>query len=144
MTIVELLSPTNKTPGDGLSEYLVKRSNIFNSDANLVEIDLLRGGQRLPTRQPLEPADFYTFVFHRLALPRVDVYEWTLREPLPVIPVPLAEGDNDAALDLQAAFTTTYDRAGYHYALNYRRAVVPPLDDSVAAWVGSVVNGRTP
>jgi hypothetical protein len=142
VTVVELLSPTNKKPGDGQADYLLKRSNVFDSLANLVEIDLLRGGRRLPTREPLEPADFYAFVFHRQRLPHVDVYEWTMPEPLPVIPVPLAGNDPDAALDLQAAFTTTYDRAGYDYALNYRAPVEPPLDDAAAEWVRSVLEGR--
>jgi len=142
VTVVELLSPTNKKPGDGLGEYLVKRSNVFDSLANLVEIDLLRGGQRMPTREPLEPADFYAFVFHRQRLPHVDVYERTLREPLPVIPVPLAEGDSDAAIDLQAAFTTTYDRAGYDYALNYRAPARPPLEPVAAEWVRSLLSEK--
>jgi hypothetical protein len=65
-----------------------------------------------------------------------------LTDRLPIIPVPLAEGEPDAALDLQAAFTTTYDRAGYDYALNYRRAVAPPLDSANALWVSSLVDGR--
>jgi len=140
VTVVELLSPTNKKPGDGQGEYLVKRSNVFDSPANLVEIDLLRGGQRLPTRESLEPADFYAFVFYRRRLPHVDVYEWTLREPLPVIPVPLADGDPDATLDLQAAFTATYDRAGYDYALNYRSPVEPPIEPAAVEWVRSVLD----
>jgi hypothetical protein len=55
--------------------------------------------------------------------------------------VPLAGDDPDVSLDLQAAFTTTYDRAGYDYALDYRRAVAPPLDASVADWVRSVLQG---
>ncbi|NUQ64118.1 MAG: DUF4058 family protein [Pirellulales bacterium] len=36
---------------------------------------------------------------------------WTLRDQLPAIPIPLAQDDPDAPLDLQTAFTTTYDRA---------------------------------
>jgi len=43
------------------------------------------------------------------------------------------------SLDLQAAFTTTYDRAGYDYALDYSQAVRPSLEASTAEWVRSVV-----
>ena len=32
-------------------------------------------------------------------------------------PIPLTDGDPDVSLDLQTVFTTTYDRAGYDYAL---------------------------
>jgi hypothetical protein len=139
VTVIELLSPVNKKAGEGGNEYLVKRSNIFHTSAHLVEVDLLRGGQRLPTREPLEGADFYAFVCRAERMPQVEVYAWTLRQPLPAIPVPLAEGDSDVPLDLQAAFATTYDRAGYDYALDYRRPVEPPLEPPAAEWVRSIL-----
>jgi hypothetical protein len=142
VTVIELLSPTNKTPGDGYSEYLAKRYNVSYTTAHLVEIDLLRDGQRLATREPLEPGDFYAYVSRTAQASTVEVYHWSLRDRLPVIPIPLAEGDRDVPLDLQAAFTTTYDRWGYNYALNYQRAVEPPLEPTVADWVRSVVAER--
>jgi len=139
VTVIELLSPVNKKAGEGRNEYLVKRSNVFHTPAHLVEIDLLRGGERLPTREPLEPADFYAFVCRTERLPQVEVYPWTLRQPLPVIPIPLAGEDPDVPLDLQAAFTTTYDRAGYDYSLDYLRPVEPPLEPSAAEWARTIL-----
>ncbi len=139
VTVIELLSPWNKTPGEGRTTYLVKRSNILYSQANLVEIDLLRGGLRLPTREPLAPADFHTFVNRNGRLPQVEVYSCTLRDPLPTIPIPLAGDDPDVPLDLQVAFTTTYDRAGYDYSLDYARPPEPPLEPAAAEWVQTVV-----
>jgi len=139
VTVIEVLSPWNKTPGDGRTEYLVKRTNVFLTPAHLVELDLLRGGQRLPTREPLTPADYYAFVCRKQRLPKVDVYAWTLQQSLPPIPIPLAGDDPDVVLDLQAAFTTTYDRAGYDYALNYRRAVEPPLPPAAAEWAQTLL-----
>ena len=139
ITVIEVLSPTNKKGGEERTEYLVKRSNVFATQAHLVEIDLLRGGQRLPTREPLEAADFYAFVCRKERLPQVEVYPWTLRQPLQPIPIPLAGDDPDVPLDLQAAFTTTYDRAGYDYALDYRRPVEPPLGPATADWLRSLL-----
>ena len=139
VTVIELLSPSNKTPGDGWSEYLVNAAIFSYTLAHLVEIDLLRCGQRLPTREPLAPADFYAFVCRRQRLPQAEVYGWTLRDRLPVIPIPLAGDDPDVPLDLQAAFTTTYDRAGYDYAFDYHSPVEPPLEASLSEWVRSVV-----
>jgi Protein of unknown function (DUF4058) len=141
VTVIELLSPWNKTAGEGRNEYLVKRSNVFCTPAHLVELDFLRGGQRLATREPLAPADYYVFVCRKERLPQVDVYGWTLRQPLPAIPIPLAGEDPDVDLDLQAAFTTTYDRAGYDYALDYRRSVEPPLEPATTDWVRSLIAG---
>jgi hypothetical protein len=138
-TVIELLSPWNKTPGLGQEEYLNKRHNVFATPAHLVEIDFLRGGLRLPTIEPLDEGDYFVFVCRRERLPKVDVYGWMLAEPLPPIPVPLADDDPDASLDLAAAFTTTYDRAGYDYSLDYDRAVQPPASPPQKDWIGATL-----
>ena len=138
VTVIELLSPTNKSPGEGSTEYLVKRTNVFQAPTNLVEIDLLRGGRRMATRESLVPADYYAFICRAERLPKVEVYAWTMRDQLPVIRVPLTGGDPDVPLSLQEAFTMTYDRSGYDYALDYRRTVEPPLDAALSEWVRSV------
>ena len=138
VTVIELLSPSNKSPGTGMAEYLAKRANVLRSTSNLVEIDLLRGGERLPTEDPLQPGDYYAFVTRSHRMPEVDVYAWTVRDRLPRIPVPLADGDADASLDLQAAFTITYDRAGYDYSLRYGEDIQPALATRVdAEWLRS-------
>jgi hypothetical protein len=56
VTVIEILSPNNKRAhSSGRQEYLRKREAVLMSDAHLIEIDLLRGGERLPTLQPLPP-----------------------------------------------------------------------------------------
>jgi len=131
-----VLSPDNKRAGsDGHREYLSKREAVLQSTAHLIELDLLRGGRRLPTIEPLPPADYYAFVCRAQHRPRAEVYAWTLRHRLPTIPVPLAADDPDVMLDLQAVFDTVYERAGYDYSLDYHRPVEPPLSDADAAWV---------
>jgi hypothetical protein len=140
VTDIEVLSPDNKRAGsDGRREYLRKREAVLESEAHLVELDLLRGGERLPTLEPLPPAAYYVFVSRATRRPKVEVYPWTLRQPLPTIPVPLAGDDPDVALDLQSSFTTVYDRAGYDYSLNYRQPIEPPLSDVDAAWVRQIL-----
>jgi hypothetical protein len=140
VTVIEVLSPTNKrSSSDGRREYLEKRDDILLSSAHLVELDLLRGGERLPTVERLTPADYYAFVSRHRRRPKVEVYRWTLRDRLREIPVPLAGEDTEVSLDLQAVFTTVYDRAGYDYSLDYRRPVEPPLSDADAAWVQEVL-----
>jgi hypothetical protein len=145
VTVIEVLSPTNKRAGsDGRREYLEKRDAVLLSAAHLVELDLLRGGERLPTVERLTVADYYAFVAREPRRPVAEVYRWTLRDPLPVIPVPLGEGEPDVPLDLQAAFTGIYDRAGYDYSLDYRRPVEPALNEVDAAWVREVLSGWSP
>ena len=46
VTCIELVSPTNKRPGQGLDVYLQKQAECRAGRVNLVEIDLTRGGRR--------------------------------------------------------------------------------------------------
>lgn len=47
VTVIEMLSPTNKTPGEGMEDYRRKQREICASRTNLVESDLLRGGRHV-------------------------------------------------------------------------------------------------
>jgi hypothetical protein len=138
VTVIEFLSPTNKGP-DGRNEFLRKREEVLQSPAHLVELDLLRGGERLPTVEPLPPGDSYAFVSRVPHRPKAAVYVWPLSHLLPAIPIPLAGEDPDVWLNLQLAFTTVYERAAYAYSLDYRQPVEQPLNETDAAWVRQVV-----
>ena len=48
VTMIEVLSPSNKQYGPDRDQYLTKRTLFLHSAVNVVEIDLLRGGPRLP------------------------------------------------------------------------------------------------
>lgn len=142
VAIIEILSPANKRPGsDGRSEYLKKRQAVLQSAVHLVELDLLRGGQRMPLAEPFPPGDYCALVSRAGRRPVVDVYAWSLRHPLPPIAIPLAGDDPDAIVDLQALFNVAYDRAGYDYSLDYRQPILPPLSDEDAAWAREIAAG---
>src|SRR5947209_59877 len=75
VTVIEVLSPTNKRPhSDGQREYLRKRESVLLSAAHLVELDLLRGGERLPTLEPLPLGDYYVVVSRERKRPQAEVY----------------------------------------------------------------------
>lgn len=140
VTIIEVLSPANKRPGgDGRHEYLRRRATVLQSPTHLVELDLLRGGQRLPTVEPLPPADYYALICRGDRRPQVEVYPWTLRQPLPLLPVPLRGEDPDVVLDLQALFQAVHERAGCDYSLDYQLPVEPPLEEPETDWVRALV-----
>src|SRR5207248_10336320 len=61
VTAIEVLSPTNKR-GDGRMEYITRRQRFLLSSAHLMEIDLLRTGQRVPMRDPLPPAAYFVLL----------------------------------------------------------------------------------
>lgn len=138
VTTIEVLSPTNKT-GDDAADYHNKRIELYTRGVNLVEIDLLRGGDRLSFAKPLPPGDYYAFVTREQRRPFVDVYTWALRDPLPSVPVPLLPQDGDAQLSLAQVFADAYRRGHYSTRLRYDRPLSPPMSPADQAWVNEVL-----
>ncbi len=135
ITVVELISPTNKRSGDHRYQYLNKRAIIRQGPAHLVEIDLLRGGKPLPAEDRPE-CDYSVLVSRADRRPRADFWPIRLRDPLPTIPVPLRPEDGEARLDLQALLHRVYDESGYEDYI-YRREPDPPLSGDDAGWARS-------
>jgi hypothetical protein len=132
VTIIELLSPSNKRSGDDRQQYLTKRREILRSAAHLVEIDLLRGFAPMPLRN--RPACDYSVVVSRAERrPVASFWAIRLRERLPVIPIPLRPDDPDAQVDLQAALHSAYDGAGYETHI-YGGTPEPALSPDDQSW----------
>ena len=141
VTHIELLSPTNKrNPGRG--EYLAKRVALHHQQkVSLVEIDLLLGGERLETVEPLPSGDYFAFVTRADRLPAVDVYAWSVRRPLPTIPVPLLAPDPDVPLDLALMARYVYDRGRLGQLLDYGRSPPAALSDADRTWAAELATG---
>lgn len=138
--VVELLSPINKARGLGQQEYLTKRAAFLQSAAHLVELDLLRGGERLPMDEALPPAAYYVFISRAEQRPNCGVWPVRLQDRLPQVPVPLSAEDSPVLLDLQAALDEVYDAAGYRDMLNYHHGTEPPLSQEEAAWADALLD----
>lgn len=117
IAVIELLSPTNKSKGR--DEYLIKRDAVLSADVHLVEFDLLVNGQRLPTAEPVPQDDYYAFVARHECRPLCDVYHWSVRQPLPAVPIPLKSPDADIIVELQPVFAETFARGRYERRLRY-------------------------
>ncbi len=137
VTVLELLSPSNKNPGPDRDEYLVKRVRYLHQQTNVVEIDLRRGGAR-PQPPPLPPCDYYALVGRWQERPAVGFWPIALRDRLPVIPIPLTPPDADVTLDLQALLHRIYDAADYGKYI-YTETPDPPLPDADQAWARQFV-----
>jgi hypothetical protein len=84
VTVVELLSPSNKRSGPDRDQYLAKRGQVLASPAHLVEIDLLRGGVPMPVKD--RPAcDYAVMVSRAEQRPDADLWPIGLRDRLPII-----------------------------------------------------------
>lgn len=148
VTLIEILSPANKRPGPDRELYVAKQAKVLETDVNLIEIDLLRGGQRLLACEHLEagiakvspPPDYLVMVSRaaRRWPPFMGyiAYPITLRDMLPCIEIPLRAGDPLVALDLQAAFDRVYDTGPYRRgAIDYDTEPEPPIADMDREWV---------
>ncbi len=136
VTAIEILSPTNKRSGhDARDEYLRKRRSILRSEAHLMEIDLLRGGERMPLEKPVPKAAYYVLVSRSNRRPVVGVWPIQLWEKLPTIPVPLLPPDPDVPLDLGAIVASVYERGAYERVIDYRQPPPPQLSEEEATWL---------
>ena len=120
VAVIEVLSPTNKR-SRGRDEYLTKRDSLLNQEVHLIELDLLVGGQRLPVAEPLPADDYYAFVARADRRPYCDVYHWSVRQPLPAIPIPLKAPDPDLIVELQPVFTEAFARGRYERRLRFAK-----------------------
>lgn len=129
VTCVEVLSPSNKRFGSaGWDLYLRKRQALLLGQANFVEIDLLRGGRRMPMRDPWPECPCTILVSRRQRTPHCRVWKAWFTKPLPAIKVPLLSSDPDADLTLQPLLDEIYRRYRYDQQLDYTKPCNPPLE----------------
>jgi Protein of unknown function (DUF4058) len=145
VTVIEVLSPTNKYAGPGRTSYLAKQEEMLRGPVHLVEIDLLRAGPHVlavAEYAARREAEYdYLVCVSRAPEPRItfELYPRRLRERLPRLGVPLAESDPDAVLDLQAAVAKVYEAGCYADRLHYDRPCMPSLSADDKAWADQQV-----
>lgn len=152
ITLIEILSPSNKRPGPDRDAYQRKQRNVLDSDASLIEVDLLRAGDHvLPdptfaaTIAQIEPRPDYLVWLNRAweragGVFRYQYYTINLRDWLPCISIPLKQGEPEIALDLQFVFNRAYDAGPYRRgAINYAQLPDPPLFGPDAEWAEALL-----
>jgi hypothetical protein len=134
VTSIEVLSPTNKKPGAGRQAYERKRMRVLASQTHLVEIDLLRRGEPLPTIGAL-PSDYRVLVSRSWARPAAQLYAFGVCQRLPVVKVPLKPGEAEVELDLQEVLDGVMRRGRYHLAIDDSVPPDPPLREADLRWL---------
>lgn len=151
VTVIELLSPTNKEPSSkGYELYRKKQSEVLKSDVNLVEIDLLRGGEySLAPRHGSLIEEIGDRWHYLISISRADdpenffLYPRTIRDRLPTIPIPLAIGDRDAKLDLQPVLERCYEDGAYEDIIDYRQDPPPPaFSEEDSKWIDDLLKSK--
>lgn len=141
VTLVEVVSPINKTSPQGRAAYLQKRREGRSAGASLVEIDLVLQGQ--PTleysRDGLPDWDYAVTVTRSTQPDRYEIYTATLQKRLPRFRLPLASDDRDTVLDLHTAFSRCYDQGGFSAKIDYGKDPPTTLSDEDRTWLHEVL-----
>jgi len=144
VTVIEILSPSNKVPGPGRDLYLKKQEELRQGGVSLVEINLNRAGShvlmvpfnRIPEGQPTP----YAACIRRGWKPsELEYYRLPLRERLPAIAIPLRCEDPCAVLDLQAMLEQCWEEGRYGDDIDYREDPDPPLRGDDAQWADALL-----
>ncbi|MFN7018380.1 MAG: DUF4058 family protein [Fimbriimonadales bacterium] len=149
VTVIEVLSPTNKEPNtQGRTLYLRKQAEVLKSTVHLVEIDLLREGDytlAAPWSRVREQVGLGWHYMVSISCADDPEHYWlyprTVRERLPVFPVPLVEGQ--VGVDLQALVDRCYEDGGYGDVIDYTQPPPPPpfrAEDE--AWIDALLREK--
>ncbi len=140
VTAIEILSPTNKTPGDGYTEYRRKQTEYIQSATHLLEIDLLRAGTHTvaASKSELEKLfghwDYLVYLHRAGDGLRGDTWPRTVRQVLPQVLIPLTDPHPDVRLDLQSVVSRVYEAGAFDRSTDYSLSPIPALRPEDAEW----------
>lgn len=120
--------------------YLNKIKNLQTNNIHILEIDLLRQGQRT-LDNPVVNEAHYNVKLLRAKYKEPQVWAFTMKDPLPVVPVPLVFPHSDAVLDLRKAIEKVYEMGRYQYLLKYEETPpVPEFSEDDGKWLQKRLN----
>jgi hypothetical protein len=143
VTVIEVLSPTNKKTKDARAEYLGKRRNLIRAGVNFVEIDLLRSGEPMPVRNCHLQNDYRALVCRPRLGRTAELYGFSYTVPIPDIPIPVLPGDAEPTLELNRVLHSLIDRARYDLSIDYRLPPEPPLRTEDEPWAAAIIAGAS-
>ncbi len=141
VTVIEVLSPTNKNTADGRADYLKKRSDLRRARVNLVEIDLLRDGEPMPVMPAPPSSDYRILVCRAHSRGNSVLTTFPYTSPIPPIPIPLLPGDDEPLLGLNGVLHALIERAQYDLVVDYSQPPDPPLRPADEPWAAAIVAG---
>jgi hypothetical protein len=73
--------------------------------------------------------------------PDCEAWPLSIRDPLPVLPIPVHPPGRDVQLDVGQALRVAYERARYDLRINYSLPPVPRLKPSDLEWAVVIQSG---
>ena len=139
ITVIEILSPTNKRPGAGRQKYERKRLETLSTHTHLVEIDLLRAWEPMPFAG-YAPSSHYRILVRRGEQgSKADLYPFNLRDTIPEFPLPLQAGDVEPLINLSTLLDDIYVEGSYDVRINRHQPPQPPLTEDEAKWAREIM-----
>ena len=142
VTILEVLSPSNKRSGDGRIQYEDKRHSIFESATHLVEIDLVRQGPPMPAQGYDGDAPYRILVSRGPSRPAAALYPFGLQSPIPDVAVPLLDGDAEPKIPLNDLLHNLYREDYYANYVDYGADPEGPLSAADRAWLDGLLREK--
>lgn len=139
VTVIEVLSPTNKRTGKGRDAYEDKRIAVLSSPTHLVEIDLLKSGKPMQILSEITQTDYRILVARKNRRPLAELYAFSLRQEIPKFLLPLQLRDPELLVDLQSLLVEVYEQAGFDLAIDYNFEPVPPLKEEDRIWADALL-----
>jgi len=144
VTLIELVSPTNKRSGNGRKEYLKKQKQCVEANINLVEIDLIRSGKpvtmcRRFAEESLPP--YHTCVTQFTPKKENTYWGHDLTERLPTIFIPLRKKDTPLVLPLQPLYNRCFE-VGRYIDIDYAVSLSRNLDDAERSVVDQTLQSQ--
>jgi hypothetical protein len=151
ITAIEILSLSNKQAGNGRTAYRQKQDEFILASVCLVEIDLLRAGVHTTVaplqalRERANTPDYHVSILRPWADDGhgdIGVVPVRLREPLPVIPIPLEADMPSVDIELQPLLGRCFDSGRYDELIDYRADPAPPLADGHREWAETILREK--
>ncbi|HMQ47056.1 MAG TPA: DUF4058 family protein [Saprospiraceae bacterium] len=137
ITAIELLSPVNKR-APGIQPYREKRLRLHLGGVHLIEIDLLRRGQR-SFDHPLLPKTHYMISLLNVQDGKTKIWAIDIGDQLPVIPIPLLRPEEQTYLDIGKALSDLFEQRAFNKLIDYRETPPPPaFSEKEIDWMKSL------
>jgi hypothetical protein len=132
--IIEAIGPERKKKGHVRDRYLWKRNELLGSH-NLIEIDLLRKGERFPVGvSSLVSSDYSIMVSDKALFSELKLWAISIRNTIPSIPVPLDYFEEPVVLNVKKCIDRAFDDGAFVRKRIDRQPIHPPLAEPDAAW----------
>lgn len=137
VTLLDVVSPTNRTTPGGRAEYEHQRQAARGVGANLVEVDLVLQGT--PLLDEARTWDYGVAITRATSPDRHEVFTASLREALPRFKLPLGRNDRDLVVDLAILFHRAFEQGAFGGKIDYTQAPKTTLRDADREWVEALV-----